>query len=184
MALRRTLCKMCRGAFSPAISLDLQTNLIKPETRDAVPCSRKLKLDARAIRRSSFFSLLPSPSSSLSPFICLSFLRYKLHRPQSTCTSSQALLHYIARCFTRFHRFSDPSSYTRGLCSRCRCYGNLNWKFLCAYLPSLCPVITYGSNYFSRLSYIIFSFKCFFWSSKFMPCKYFFYDKLFNFYQF
>lgn len=175
---------MCRGAFSPAISLDLQTNLIKPETRDAVPCSRKLKLDARAIRRSSFFSLLPSPSSSLSPFICLPFLCYKLHRPQSTCTSSQALLHYIARCFTRFHRFSDPSSYTRGLCSRCRCYGNLNWKFLCAYLPSLCPVITYGSNYFSRLSYIIFSFKCFFWSSKFMPCKYFFYDKLFNFYQF
>lgn len=146
------LRKLCHGAFSPAILLDLQTNLIKPETRDTVPCSRKLKLDARATRClffffSSSFSLSPPP-----PLLSLPFFQFFYTAKHLYIISSSS--HYIAWCFTQFHRFCDPFLYARRACSRCRYYGNLNWKFLCACLQSLCAVITYESNHFSRLSYI------------------------------
>lgn len=86
--------------------------------------------------------------------------------PQTTLSSkhlyiiSSSFLLYRTMFYAQYHRFSNPLPYTRALCSRC-CYGNFNWKFLCACSQSLCTVITCRSNCFSRLSYILFSFKCF-----------------------
>jgi len=112
VALQR-LRKLCHGALSLAILLDLQTNLIKPETHDAVPCSRKLKLDARATRRSFFFFFFTLLSLSLSLSLC--FFLFNFFMPLKHLYIISNSSHYIAQCFTRFHRFCDPSSRVQSL---------------------------------------------------------------------